>query len=186
MGGYCFLNNATIAAEFLTRGRRQRVAIVDVDVHHGNGTQRIFYDRGDVLFVSITAIRNGNTRTFWATPTSAVTAQAQARRSTSLWKKASTTPATSPSRRALDAVRRFTPDALVVSAGFDTVRRRSAGPVQTDHRRLPRNGTSLRRAGAADRPRAGRRLRRACIGRKRGKFIAGLCRNTGVKHTTRR
>lgn len=53
MGGYCFLNNAAIAAEFLTDGRRRRVAIVDVDVHHGNGTQRIFYERGDVLFLSI-------------------------------------------------------------------------------------------------------------------------------------
>ena len=53
MGGYCFLNNAAIAADFLSQGRQKRVAIVDVDVHHGNGTQRIFYDRGDVLFVSI-------------------------------------------------------------------------------------------------------------------------------------
>lgn len=53
MGGYCFLNNAAIAAEaFRSRGC-DRVAILDVDFHHGNGTQSIFYRRDDVLFVSI-------------------------------------------------------------------------------------------------------------------------------------
>ncbi|MGV8241768.1 histone deacetylase family protein, partial [Pseudomonas aeruginosa] len=53
MGGYCFFNKATIAAQaFLARGAG-RVAILDVDYHHGNGTQDIFYDRADVLFTSI-------------------------------------------------------------------------------------------------------------------------------------
>jgi acetoin utilization deacetylase AcuC-like enzyme len=53
-GGFCFLNNTAIAAaELLAQGRRP--AILDVDVHHGNGTQAIFYDRGDVLHVSIHA-----------------------------------------------------------------------------------------------------------------------------------
>lgn len=53
-GGFCFLNNAAIAAEtFLRTGYRP--AILDVDVHHGNGTQGIFYDRSDVLTVSIHA-----------------------------------------------------------------------------------------------------------------------------------
>lgn len=53
MGGYCFLNNAALAAQTLLDGGAKRVAIVDVDFHHGNGTQSIFYDRSDVLFVSI-------------------------------------------------------------------------------------------------------------------------------------
>jgi acetoin utilization deacetylase AcuC-like enzyme len=53
-GGFCFLNNAAIAAQHLRR-RRDRVAILDVDVHHGNGTQGIFYARADVLTVSIHA-----------------------------------------------------------------------------------------------------------------------------------
>ncbi len=53
-GGFCFLNNSAIAAQHL-RGKHQRVAIFDVDVHHGNGTQGIFYDRDDVLTVSIHA-----------------------------------------------------------------------------------------------------------------------------------
>jgi acetoin utilization deacetylase AcuC-like enzyme len=52
-GGYCFLNNAAIAAQmFLDQGAK-RVAILDVDFHHGNGTQDIFYKRKDVLFLSL-------------------------------------------------------------------------------------------------------------------------------------
>ena len=53
-GGFCFLNNSAIAAERL-RAAGHRVAILDVDVHHGNGTQGIFYARADVLTVSIHA-----------------------------------------------------------------------------------------------------------------------------------
>jgi acetoin utilization deacetylase AcuC-like enzyme len=52
-GGYCFLNNAAIAAQHLLDDGLQRVAILDIDYHHGNGTQSIFYQRNDVLFVSI-------------------------------------------------------------------------------------------------------------------------------------
>lgn len=53
MGGYCFLNNAAVAAQALLNLGKQRVAILDVDYHHGNGTQSIFYERADVLFVSL-------------------------------------------------------------------------------------------------------------------------------------
>lgn len=52
-GGYCFLNNAAIAAQALRDQGARRVAILDVDFHHGNGTQDIFYGRDDVLFVSL-------------------------------------------------------------------------------------------------------------------------------------
>lgn len=54
-GGLCFLNNAAIAAQAFLDAGNKKVAILDVDYHHGNGTQDIFYDRGDVLFVSIHA-----------------------------------------------------------------------------------------------------------------------------------
>ena len=53
-GGFCFLNNTAIAARHL-RQKHERVAILDVDVHHGNGTQGIFYESPDVLTVSIHA-----------------------------------------------------------------------------------------------------------------------------------
>lgn len=52
-GGYCFINNAAVTAQaFLDQGA-QRVAILDVDFHHGNGTQAIFYGRSDVMFLSL-------------------------------------------------------------------------------------------------------------------------------------
>ncbi len=51
--GFCLLNNVALAAEFILRHREaSRLAIVDVDLHHGNGTQDIFYERGDVLYIS--------------------------------------------------------------------------------------------------------------------------------------
>jgi acetoin utilization deacetylase AcuC-like enzyme len=52
-GGYCFLNNAALAAQALRDGGMARVAVLDVDYHHGNGTQAIFYDRADVFFASV-------------------------------------------------------------------------------------------------------------------------------------
>ena len=52
-GGYCFLNNAALAAQSLRDAGAKRVAVLDVDYHHGNGTQSLFYDRSDVLTVSI-------------------------------------------------------------------------------------------------------------------------------------
>lgn len=52
-GGYCFLNNAAIAAQAFLDGGAERVALLDVDFHHGNGTQSVFYQRPDVLFLSL-------------------------------------------------------------------------------------------------------------------------------------
>ncbi|MBE2278236.1 MAG: histone deacetylase family protein [Rhodobacteraceae bacterium] len=52
-GGYCYLNNAAIAAQAHLNAGARRVALLDIDYHHGNGTQRIFYDRSDVLFCSL-------------------------------------------------------------------------------------------------------------------------------------
>jgi len=53
MGGYCYFNNAAIAANFLSA--KGKVAILDVDFHHGNGSQAMFYDREDVLYISLHA-----------------------------------------------------------------------------------------------------------------------------------
>jgi acetoin utilization deacetylase AcuC-like enzyme/ribosomal protein S18 acetylase RimI-like enzyme len=50
-GGFCYFSNAAIAANFLSK--RGRVAILDIDYHHGNGQQDIFYERRDVLTVSV-------------------------------------------------------------------------------------------------------------------------------------
>lgn len=52
-GGGCFLNNAALAAQHLLDDGARRVTIIDLDYHHGNGTQSIFYQRNDVLFISL-------------------------------------------------------------------------------------------------------------------------------------
>jgi len=54
-GGYCFFNNAAIVAEWLVGQGARRVAILDVDYHHGNGTQQIFWERTDVFYASLHA-----------------------------------------------------------------------------------------------------------------------------------
>ena len=52
-GGSCYLNNAALAAQALRDAGHERVAVIDVDAHHGNGTAAIFYDRADVLYGSV-------------------------------------------------------------------------------------------------------------------------------------
>lgn len=59
-GGFCYLNNAAIIAEYL-RQKYPRVAIIDTDMHHGQGIQEIFYDRSDVLYTSV----HGDTVNFY-------------------------------------------------------------------------------------------------------------------------
>lgn len=52
-GGHCYLNNAALAAERLRGRGAARVAVLDLDAHHGNGTQGIFWNRDDVFYVSV-------------------------------------------------------------------------------------------------------------------------------------
>ena len=120
-GGYCFLNNAAIAAQGFIDGGAARVAILDVDFHHGNGTQDIFYNRNDVLFLSLhgepenafphflgyadeTGIGPGDGFNFnYPLPPGTPYHQ---------WHTALT--------EAFNEIRRYSPDALVVSLGVDT------------------------------------------------------------------
>ncbi|WP_075218145.1 histone deacetylase family protein [Mongoliimonas terrestris] len=55
MGGYCYINNAAVAAQWLRDNGARRVTILDVDYHHGNGTQEIFYHRADVQVINLHA-----------------------------------------------------------------------------------------------------------------------------------
>jgi acetoin utilization deacetylase AcuC-like enzyme len=54
-GGFCYFNNAAIAAQAIAERTAEPVAVLDVDYHHGNGTEQIFWRRGDVLYVSLHA-----------------------------------------------------------------------------------------------------------------------------------
>jgi len=66
-GGFCYFNNNAIAAQWF-RARGLRPAILDVDLHHGNGTQGIFYDRDDVLTVSVHVDTRSFYPFFWGQP----------------------------------------------------------------------------------------------------------------------
>jgi acetoin utilization deacetylase AcuC-like enzyme len=65
LGGYCHLNTAAIAAQAAIDGGIQRVAILDIDYHHGNGTQDIFWERPDVFYASIHADPANDYPFFW-------------------------------------------------------------------------------------------------------------------------
>lgn len=65
LGGYSYLSNAAIAAEHAIAAGKKRVAILDVDYHHGNGTQDIFYERADVTYASIHAEPGTDYPFFW-------------------------------------------------------------------------------------------------------------------------
>ena len=120
MGGYCFLNNAAVAAAALRSAGCARVAVLDVDYHHGNGTQSLFYARADVLFVSL----HGDPRTeypFFLGHADETGEGAGEGFNLNLPLPAGTTAAAW--LEALDAgcarVARHAPDALVVSLGLD-------------------------------------------------------------------
>ena len=120
-GGYCFLNNAALAAQHLRDSGIAKVAVLDIDYHHGNGTQAIFYDRPDVFFASI----HGDPRTeypFYLGHADERGAGAGLGANLNLplprgtgfdvWSQALDT--------ALQAIAQFGADALVVSLGMDT------------------------------------------------------------------
>jgi len=118
--GYCFLNNAAIAATAWAE-RGARVAVLDVDYHHGNGTQQIFYDRGDVCFVSLHAdpaheypFFSGFTTEIGAGPGVGATHNFPLPLGTA-WREYG--PALHDASRAITS---FGADALVVSLGVDT------------------------------------------------------------------
>ncbi|MCC2634238.1 MAG: acetylpolyamine amidohydrolase, partial [Ramlibacter sp.] len=119
--GYCFVNNAAVAAQRLRDGGLARVAVLDIDYHHGNGTQAIFYERGDVFFASV----HGDPHTEYpyylgyadergAGAGADCNLNLPLPRGTGVdrWREAMAT--------ALQAITRFGAEALVVSLGLDT------------------------------------------------------------------
>ncbi|MYM33087.1 histone deacetylase family protein [Duganella sp. FT94W] len=120
-GGYCFLNNAALAAQHLLDDGARKVAIIDIDYHHGNGTQSIFYQRSDVLFISIHAdprdeypfyLGHADERGDGAGHGFNLNLPLAAGSSTQAWFTALET--------ACIRIGSFAPDALVVSLGVDT------------------------------------------------------------------
>lgn len=119
-GGYCYLNNAAIAARWLQQRSAQRVAIVDIDYHHGNGTQDIFYSDPAVLTCSLHADPNEEYPYFWGGADE--TGEGAGRGTNRNWPLPARTDDTAylaALDEAVQAVRAFQPAFLVISAGFD-------------------------------------------------------------------
>ncbi|MFH1570913.1 MAG: histone deacetylase family protein, partial [Gemmatimonadota bacterium] len=117
-GGYCFLNNAALAAARLAR--QGPVAVVDIDYHHGNGTQDIFYDSDRVFFASLHADPDWEYPLYWGRADETGTGPGAG-----CTLNVPLPPGTGDGEylaalgRALAAARAFGPSCLVVSAGFD-------------------------------------------------------------------
>ena len=120
-GGYCFLNNAALAAQHLRDAGLERVAVLDIDYHHGNGTQACFYDRPDVFFASI----HGDPRTEYPfflghADETGVGAGLGANLNIPLPRGTGFEVWSAALEHALGAIQRFGAQALVVSLGMDT------------------------------------------------------------------
>ena len=118
-GGFCFLNNSAVAAQHL-RSNHARVAVLDVDVHHGNGTQGIFYERADVLTVSIHADPANYYPYFWGHAHEQGTGKGQGHNlNLPLPLGSADAPWLEAGDTALARIRAFAPTALVVALGLD-------------------------------------------------------------------
>jgi acetoin utilization deacetylase AcuC-like enzyme len=118
-GGFCFLNNTAIAAQHL-RQQHARVAVLDVDVHHGNGTQGIFFERDDVLTVSIHADPSLYYPYFWGHAHETGTGKGQGYNlNLPLPLGSADAPWLAAGDKALARLREFAPTALVVALGLD-------------------------------------------------------------------
>ena len=130
-GGYCFLNNAAIAAQAFVDAGAARVAVFDVDVHHGNGTQSIFYARDDVLTLSIHGDPEETFPYFLGAADETGVGAGEgfnanyplpAQTQYAAWREAFAA--------AIDRLQHFAPDALIVSLGVDTFEKDPISPFR--------------------------------------------------------
>lgn len=121
MAGYCYFNNAAIAAEAAIAQGASRVAVLDVDYHHGNGTQDIFYERGDVLHVSLHADPSTDYPYYWGHADETGSGRGAGATLNLPMPRGTDWQAYRPSlARAIETVAAFKPDLLVVPFGADT------------------------------------------------------------------
>jgi acetoin utilization deacetylase AcuC-like enzyme len=121
--GYCFLNNAAVAVQHAVSAGVDRVAVVDVDYHHGNGTQQIFYQRGDVFYGSLHADPNRAYPYFTGFPDETGSGRGVGTTlNVPLALGCNDGAYATALVRILDAVDRFDPELIVVSLGVDAYR----------------------------------------------------------------
>ena len=121
LGGYSYLSNAAIAAEHALVSGNKCVAILDVDYHHGNGTQDIFYDRADVPYASIHANPSTDYPFFWGHSDEAGEGEGDGANLNLPLPRGTDWNGYEPALvQALDWIERREPELLIVSYGADT------------------------------------------------------------------
>ncbi len=119
MSGYCFFNNAAIAAHTLSSNGK--VAVLDIDFHHGNGTQEIFYDREDVLTISLHANPNWKFPYYSGFANETGRGEGKGMNTNYPLNKGITNDEYHQTLlRAIKRINKFKPSYLVLSLGFDT------------------------------------------------------------------
>ncbi len=147
-GGYCFFNNAAVAAHHAVGATGSRVTILDVDYHHGNGTQQIFYRRSDVQYVSL----HGDPERAYPYLTGRVEEQGAGPgrgANTNLPLPALTDDDAylGHLERALEAIDRFDPALVVVSLGVDTYEHDPISDLAVTGEGFGRQGKAIRSLG---------------------------------------
>jgi acetoin utilization deacetylase AcuC-like enzyme len=121
MGGYCYLNNVAIAAQYACDQGAERVAVLDIDYHHGNGTQDIFYERGNVLTVSLHADPKTDYPFYWGHADETGTGQGAGANLNLPMPRGTDWPDYGGElAKGIDVVGAFQPDVLIVPYGADT------------------------------------------------------------------
>lgn len=138
-GGFCYFNNTAIAAQYLSR--HARVAILDLDYHHGNGQQQLFYERADLLTVSIHGHPNFAYPYFSGFADERGSGDGHGfNLNLPLPEEVDGAAYRTALERALDRVGRFDPQVLVVALGLDTVRNDPTGTWSLNAGDLEANG----------------------------------------------
>ena len=147
-GGHCYLNNAAIAAERLRTQGAAKIAVLDIDSHHGNGTQGIFWNRPDVLFASI----HGDPNAYypWYVGHASETGGAAAPNGNlnlPLPQGTGDTPWLAAIDQALARIAAFGAEALVLSLGFDASEHEPLRFLSITEDGFARAGQAVARAG---------------------------------------
>lgn len=138
-GGFCYFNNAAVAAHFLSK--KGRVAILDVDYHHGNGQQDIFYARSDVFTISIHGHPNFAYPYFSGFPDETGTGAGTGyNHNIALPEHLDPAGYRKALRAALDRIREYKPDFLLVALGLDTAKGDPTGTWSLSPEDFERNG----------------------------------------------
>ncbi len=182
-GGFCYFNNAAIAAELLSH--HGKVAILDLDFHHGNGQQDIFWERADVLTLSIHGHPNFAYPYFSGFAEEVGSGAGRGfNRNYPLPEEVDGTLYRATLERAIERIRRFSAELLVVALGLDTARKDPTGSWSLEARDFHANG---RLVGGLGLPvlvvqEGGYRVR--SIGANARRFFTGLWEGCFVPATT--